>query len=75
MKKLYGIAEEKLSRAKCLAALAESAMRRFGDEDQARNLFKKASEAEDFEKLKFEVAESAMKALGDHNLAGSLRAG
>jgi len=64
-----------LSGAKDLAALAESVMRRFGDEDRARSLFKKAAEAGDFEKLKFEVAESALRALGDHKLAGSLRTG
>ena len=60
--------------AKDLAALAESVMRRFGDEDRARTLFKKAAEAEDFDKLKYSVAESALRALGDHKLAGSLRA-
>jgi hypothetical protein len=74
LKKLYAMAEAKLSSAKELAALAESVMRRFGTEDWARTLYKKAAEAEDFDKLKFAVAESVQKSLGDHKLAGSLRA-
>ena len=45
LKKLYDMAEAKLSSAKELAALAESVMRRFGSEDWARTLYKKAAEA------------------------------
>ena len=75
LKTLYAKAEDKLSGAKELSALAESVVRRFGAEDWARTIYKKAAEAEDFEKLKFDVAASIEKALGDHKLAGSLRTG
>ena len=70
---VYTKAEEKLSGAGDLAALAESVARRLGDEERARAIYKKAAEAEDFQNLKFDVAASVERALGDRKLAGSLR--
>jgi hypothetical protein len=73
LRRLHTKAEERLSNAKDLSSLAESVARRFDSQDWARTIYKKAVEASDLQKVKFDVAASVEKVLGDRSLAGTIR--
>ena len=72
---LHTTAENKLSSARDLVSLAESVVRRFGDEEWARSLYNKALEDPAVPQLKFDIAASVEKVLADRKLAGTIRNG
>ncbi len=72
MEKLHVIAEQRLTTAVDLTALAESAIRRLGETPRARAIYKKAISSSDFEKARFAMAESVRNVLKDRWMANRI---